>query len=118
MSVALKEQLAARAREEGFSGMGVCAPGAVPQAAARLQAWLAEGRQGQMGWMADRADWRGSAAALWPEARSVIMLAEVYTPEVDPLAVLHLRDRGAISVYAQGKDYHDLVKRRLKRLGR
>jgi epoxyqueuosine reductase len=71
-----------------------------------------------MGWMADRADWRGNAAALWPEARSVIMLAEAYTPGADPLAVLQLRDRGAVSVYAQGKDYHDLVKRRLKRLGR
>ncbi|MCA3521358.1 MAG: DUF1730 domain-containing protein, partial [Rhodobacter sp.] len=118
MSVALKERLAQRAREEGFCGIGVCAPGAVPQAAGRLQAWLAEGRQGQMGWMAERADWRGSAAALWPEARSVIMLAEVYTPQADPLAVLKLRDRGAVSVYAQGKDYHDLVKRRLKRLGR
>lgn len=71
-----------------------------------------------MGWMAEREAWRGSAAALWPEARSVIMLAEVYTPETDPLAVLNQRDRAAISVYAQGKDYHDLVKRRLKRLGR
>jgi len=118
MSFALKERLVARALEEGFSGMGVCAPGAVPQAAGRLRAWLAGGRQGQMGWMADRADWRGSAAALWPEARSVIMLAEAYTPGADPLAVLQLRDRGAVSVYAQGKDYHDLVKRRLKRLGR
>ena len=118
MSGALKERLVARALEEGFSGAGVCAPGAVPEAAGRLQAWLAEGRHGQMGWMADRADWRGSAAALWPEARSVIMLAEAYTPQADPLAVLQLRDRGAVSVYAQGKDYHDLVKRRLKRLGR
>ena len=118
MSFALKERLVARALEEGFSGMGVCAPGAVPQAAGRLRAWLAEGRQGQMGWMADRADWRGNAAALWPEARSVIMLAEAYTPGADPLAVLQRRDRGAVSVYAQGKDYHDLVKRRLKRLGR
>ena len=118
MSFALKDRLVARAREEGFSGMGVCAPGAVPQAAGRLRAWLAEGRQGQMSWMADRADWRGSAAVLWPEARSVIMLAEAYTPGADPLAVLQRRDRGAVSVYAQGKDYHDLVKRRLKRLGR
>jgi epoxyqueuosine reductase len=71
-----------------------------------------------MGWMAERTAWRGSAAALWPGARSVIMLAEVYTPPGDPLAVLDERDRGAVSVYAQGRDYHDLVKRRLKRLGR
>ncbi|AWB49967.1 tRNA epoxyqueuosine(34) reductase QueG [Gemmobacter aquarius] len=114
----LKAALVARALEEGFSKVGVCAPDAVPEAAGRLATWLAEGRQGQMGWMADRADWRGSAAALWPEARSVVMLAEAYTPEQDPLAVLDQPDRGAVSVYAQGKDYHDLVKKRLKRVGR
>jgi epoxyqueuosine reductase len=56
-------------------------------------AFLAAGRHGQMGWMADREDWRGNPAALWPEARSVIMLAEVYTPEGDPLAVLDQPDR-------------------------
>jgi epoxyqueuosine reductase len=70
-----------------------------------------------MGWMAEREGWRASAAALWPQARSVVMFAEVYTPDVDPLAVLAERGRGAVSVYAQGRDYHDLVKRRLKRVG-
>lgn len=113
-----KEQLVARALEEGFVKVGICRPDAVPDAAGRLRAFLAEGRQGQMGWMAEREAWRGSAAALWPEARSVIMLAEAYTPEGDPMAGLGAHDRGVISVYAQGKDYHDLVKRRLKRLGR
>jgi epoxyqueuosine reductase len=113
-----KEQLMARALEEGFVKIGVCRPDAAPEAAGRLRAFLAEGRHGQMGWMAEREEWRGSAAALWPEARSVIMLAESYSPEVDPMAGLAQRDRGVISVYAQGKDYHDLVKRRLKRLGR
>jgi epoxyqueuosine reductase len=68
--------------------------------------------------MAERMAWRGDPTALWPEARSVIMLAEVYTPDHDPLAILQHRDRGAISVYAQNRDYHDLVKKRLKRLGR
>ena len=102
----------------GFAGIGICAPDAVPQAAGRLRDFLAAGRQGQMGWLAEREAWRGSAAALWPQARSVIMLAEAYTPESDPLAVLKSRDRGAVSVYAQGRDYHDLVKKRLKRLGR
>jgi epoxyqueuosine reductase len=115
---ALKERLEAQARAEGFAAMGVCAPDSVPEAAGRLTAFLAAGRHGQMGWMAERVGWRGSAAALWPEARSVIMLAECYTPKTDPLAVLGRADRGAVSVYAQGKDYHDLVKRRLKRLGR
>ena len=78
----------ARALGGGVCQVGVCAPDAVPEAAGRLAAWLAAGHHGQMGWMAERAEWRGSAAALWPEARSVIMLAEVYTPEADPLAVL------------------------------
>jgi epoxyqueuosine reductase len=114
----LRELLEAKALAEGFSKVGICAPDAVPEAAGRLRGFLEAGHHGQMGWMAEREAWRGSAAALWPEARSVIMLAEVYTPETDPLAVLNQRDRAAISVYAQGKDYHDLVKRRLKRLGR
>jgi epoxyqueuosine reductase len=113
-----KEQLVARALEEGFVKVGVCRPDAAPETAGRLRAFLAEGCHGQMGWMAEREEWRGSAAALWPEARSVVMLAEAYTPEGDPMARLAQRDRGVISVYAQGKDYHDLVKRRLKRLGR
>ncbi|MEZ5798865.1 MAG: tRNA epoxyqueuosine(34) reductase QueG [Paracoccaceae bacterium] len=98
--------------------MGVCRPDAVPEAAGRLRAFLAAGRHGQMAWMAEREGWRGSAAALWPEARSVVMLAEVYTPGGDPMAGLAQPDRGVVSCYAQGKDYHDLVKRRLKRLGR
>ena len=117
MNEALKQALTARALEEGFSKLGICAPDAAPETATRLRAFLAAGHHGQMAWMAEREAWRGSAAALWPEARSVIMLAESYTPQGDPLAVLAERDRAAISVYAQGKDYHDLVKRRLKRLG-
>jgi epoxyqueuosine reductase len=114
----MKEQLRQQALAEGFAGMGVCRPDAVPEAAGRLRAFLAEGRHGQMAWMAEREAWRGSAAALWPQARSVVMLAEVYSPEADPMAGLLQPDRGVVSVYAQGKDYHDLVKRRLKRLGR
>jgi epoxyqueuosine reductase len=114
----LRKRLEAQARAEGFAAMGLCAPDAVPETAGRLAEFVDAGRHGQMDWMADRMAWRGSAAALWPEARSVIMLAECYSPETDPLAVLGQPDRGAVSVYAQGKDYHDLVKRRLKRLGR
>jgi epoxyqueuosine reductase len=117
MDVRLKEALRGRALAEGFSAMGVCAPDAIPEAAGWLRAFVDAGMHGQMGWMTERMDWRGNPAALWPEARSVIMLAEVYTPGHDPLAVLNRRDRGAISVYAGGKDYHDLVKRRLKRVG-
>ena len=114
----MKEALRERALAEGFSGMGICAPDAVPEAPERLRAFLDAGRHGQMAWMAERVVWRGSAAALWPQARSVIMLAEVYAPEGDPMAGLAQGDRGVVSAYAQGKDYHDLVKKRLKRLGR
>ena len=114
----MKELLRAQALAEGFSGMGVCRPDAVPEAAGRLRAYLEAGRHGQMGWMEARESWRGSAAVLWPEARSVVMLAEVYSPESDPMAGLLQRDRGVISCYAQGRDYHDLVKKRLKRVGR
>jgi epoxyqueuosine reductase len=118
MGGALKDALRARALEEGFSGVGVCRPDAIPEAAARLAAYVEAGRHGQMGWMEDRMAWRGNPAALWPEARSVVMLAEVYTPVHDPMAVIGQRDKGAISVYAQNRDYHDVVKKRLKRLGR
>ncbi len=114
----LRAALEARARAEGFSAFGVCKPDAIPEAAAHLRKFLAAGHHGEMSWMADRAAWRGDPAVLWPEARSVIMLAEVYTPPGDPLAVLEAPERGNISVYARNRDYHDLVKKRLKRLGR
>jgi len=84
----------------------------------RLRAWLAAGSHGQMGWMEDRADQRAGPQALWPEARSVIMLGMSYAPTVDPLALADVQDRGRISVYAQGQDYHDVVKKALKALAR
>lgn len=118
MNAGLKEALRAEALDAGFVDMGVCRPDAIPDAAGRLATFVADGRHGQMGWMAERMHWRGDPAELWPEARSVIMLAEAYTPEHDPMAVLDQKDRAAISVYAQGRDYHDIVKKRLKRVGR
>jgi epoxyqueuosine reductase len=90
----------------------------VPELPQRLKQFVDDGYHGQMAWMAERMAWRSDPSALWPEARSVVMLAEPYTPEHDPLAVLEQRDRAAISVYAQNRDYHDLVKKRLKRVGR
>ena len=115
---ALARRLRERALAEGFDAVGVCAPDAIPDAPARLAAFLDAGMHGQMEWMAARAAWRSDPAALWPEARSVIMLAEAYTPDGDPLDLLDRPERGAISVYARGADYHDVVKARLKRLGR
>ncbi len=114
----LARRIRARALEEGFSAMGVCAPDAIPQAPRDLGGFVGAGFHGQMDWMAERMGWRSAPNALWPAARSVLMLAEVYTPNVDPLSLIEMRDRGSISVYARGADYHDLVKKRLKRLGR
>ncbi|WP_114287066.1 tRNA epoxyqueuosine(34) reductase QueG [Candidatus Halocynthiibacter alkanivorans] len=114
----LKSKLVAKALEEGFSACRITGPDAVPQIAARLQHYVDDGRHGQMSWMGERMGWRGDPAALWPEAKSVIMLAESYTPQHDPMAVIARPDRGAISVYAQNRDYHDIVKKRLKRVGR
>ena len=98
--------------------MGVMRPGDVPELAGRLRDFVEAGYHGQMGWMAERMHWRGDPAALWPAARSVVVLAEVYTPAEDPLAVLAQPGRGNISVYARNRDYHDIVKKRLKRVGR
>ena len=120
MKASLKERLQQQARAEGFAAIGICAAGAAAGAGAgaRLAGWLEAGHHGQMGWMADRAAWRADPRAMWPEARTAVMLADSYAPEADPLAVLEARDRRAISVYAQGRDYHDLIKPRLKRLAR
>ncbi len=118
MSAELKEKLVNKALEEGFAKVNITHPKAVPELAARLERFVAKGHHGQMGWMAERMHWRGDPSALWPEAKSIIMLAEPYTPSHDPMAVDQMPDRGAISVYAQNRDYHDIVKKRLKRVGR
>ena len=90
----------------------------MPEAKARLERFLADGAHGDMVWMASTAARRASPLALWPEVRSVIMLGMNYGPDDDPLAILAQRDRGAISTYAKGDDYHDLIKSRLKEVAR
>ena len=114
----LAERTKAQALVEGFAAAGVCATDAIPHAAEGLRGFVGADHHGQMKWMAERMAWRENPAALWTQARSVIMCAEPYTPAEDPLELIKLRDRGAISVYARGRDYHDVVKKRLKRLGR
>jgi epoxyqueuosine reductase len=114
----LKDDLRTEARAAGFAKTGICRPDAIPQAAGRLAEFVAKGRHGQMGWMEERMNWRGDPAALWPEARSVVMLADSYMPDEDPLATLDRRETATISVYARNRDYHALVKKRLKRVGR
>ena len=114
----LTELLRAEAGAVGFDLCRICRPWDVGHVPARLAAFLDRGYHGQMSWLEDRAEWRGAPDRLWPEARSVIVLGESYTPEHDPLAVLEHPEQAAISVYAQNRDYHDTVKKRLKRLAR
>ena len=105
------------ARQYGFDTVGVTRPDSIPQAAERLRHFLAEGAHGDMDWMETTAARRGTPRALWPQVRSVIMLGLNYGhgPD-DPLAILKRRELGAISVYAQADDYHDVIKPRLKAL--
>lgn len=114
----LAERIKHRALAEGFDAVGICGPGDIPEAAGRLNAFLGRNYHGQMQWMEKRSRWRGNPASLWPEAQSVVMLAESYAPPGDPLDTLANRDVGTISVYARNKDYHQIVKKRLKRVGR
>jgi len=98
--------------------VGVTRPDALGEAKARFGRFIAEGQHGDMEWLATTAARRTDPQVLWPEARAVIMLGLNYGPDRDPLAILQQRDRGAISVYAQGEDYHDLIKSRLKAIAR
>jgi len=115
-SAALREELERRAGGAGFDVVGITSPDAIPQAAPRLREFLTKGRHGTMTWMAQTAARRESPRALWPEVRSVIMLGMNYGPDHDPLDALAQRTRGVISVYAQGRDYHDVIKGRLKQI--
>jgi len=114
----LKAALDAKALDLGFCAMGITTPDAIPKAADRLAKFVGAGNHGTMGWMTERAAWRGNPAALWPQARSIIMLADNYAPKTDPMATLDQKDRATVSVYARGRDYHDTIKKRLKNLGR
>ncbi len=114
----ISEALEAEARRLGFVAFGIAPADAAPEAGARLKAWLADGCHGDMLWMEARAEQRASPAGLWPEARSVIALGLPYTPALDPGRNLPHPDLATISVYALGRDYHDVVKSRLKALAR
>ena len=108
--------IAERALAEGFVDCGVAPADAAPESGRRLREWLADGRHGTMIWMESRADERASPAALWSEVRSVVALGMSYAPARDPLALAGESDRGRVSVYAQGGDYHKVVKNAAKRL--
>jgi epoxyqueuosine reductase len=112
----LKDALAARAKTLGFDAIGVTTPAALPEAPARLAQWIEAGHHGDMGWMEERAAERANPAALWSEVRSVIMLGVNYAPGEDPMADLDKGDLATLSVYARRRDYHDVIKGRLKEL--
>ena len=106
-------------REASRAGFDLCAvtsPDAIPKAPERLAQFVADGFHGSMDWIAETLERRASPSVLWPEVRSIIVLAMNYGPDHDPRGILKLRDRAAISVYARNRDYHDVMKGRLKEI--
>ncbi|CAH0348368.1 MAG: tRNA epoxyqueuosine(34) reductase QueG [Sphingobium sp.] len=114
----LEQRVKDAATALGFAACAIARADAAPMAAERLNQWIADGCHGDMLWMEERAAQRGSPQGLWPDVQSVIMLGMSYAPARDPLALEGVGDRGRISVYAQGQDYHDVVKKALKALAR
>ena len=114
----LKESLTNEARALGFDCVGVTDPEGIGQAGEYFRKFLEQGAHGDMDWLAAHPERRADPRVMWPAVRSVIMLGVNYGPDEDPLDILRQRTRGAISVYAQGDDYHDLIKKRLKALAR
>jgi epoxyqueuosine reductase len=105
-----------RARREGFAAIRIARPEDDAVTAERLHQFIAQGHHGGMAWMAETEERRRSPLAMWPAAKSAIMLAESYAQDLDPLERLKDRQSGVISVYALNRDYHDVVKGKLKRI--
>jgi epoxyqueuosine reductase len=115
-AVDLRDAIRERACEEGFEAVGFAAARAPEGAAEGLAEFLSAGHHGDMAWMATTAERRSRPENLWGAAKSIITLGANYAPADDPLPALERKERGVVSVYAQGRDYHDVLKRRLKRL--
>ena len=116
MADPIREAIRDQALASGFDAVGFAEAHLDVEARAGLGEFIARGYHGDMGWLAGTAARRGDPRALWPEARTVVVLGVNYAPEDDPLALAQRRDRGVVSVYARGRDYHDTLKRRLKAL--
>jgi epoxyqueuosine reductase len=114
VTILLTDALIREARALGFDSLGITDPDAIAGVRERLDAFLAAGAHGQMDWLADNPGRRADPKVMWADVRSVIMLGVNYGPDQNPLAILAQRSHAAISVYAQGDDYHDLIKKRLK----
>lgn len=115
VNIDAKNAILAKARELGFDVAKVGTPISMKT---YLNQWLELGYHGEMGWMKDRAHLRADPKALWPEVESIIAVGLNYGPDHNPLENLKHKGRGNISVYARGDDYHDILKKRLKQLGR
>ncbi|ESY01106.1 MULTISPECIES: tRNA epoxyqueuosine(34) reductase QueG [unclassified Mesorhizobium] len=115
-SQTLRALIDAEARRAGFDAVAVTTPDAIPLAPARLAEFVADGFHGSMAWIAETLQRRSEPSTLWPEVRSIIVLAMNYGPDHDPRALQARRDLGAISVYAQNRDYHEVMKGRLKEI--
>ena len=113
-SRSLRDLIGREAKAAGFDAVAVTRPDAIPLAPQRLATFVADGFHGSMGWIAETLARRADPSVLWPQVRSIIVLAMNYGPDADPRALQAKPDRGAISVYAQNRDYHDLIKGRLK----
>lgn len=114
----LKDALRQLALAQGFDAVGVCTAVSIAQAGHDLDAYLAQRFHGEMGWMKERAHQRKSPQMLWPDVRSIIVVAVSAPPAISPLAALKQTSHGLIATYAQGEDYHDVLKPRLKDLAR
>ncbi|MBI3453419.1 MAG: tRNA epoxyqueuosine(34) reductase QueG [Rhodospirillales bacterium] len=115
---AARQRIRERALAAGFDAVGFAPAALAGGAGERLAEFVAAGLHGDMGWLADTAARRSDPRALWPEARSAVVLALNYAPAGDPLAALDRRDEATVSVYARNRDYHDTVKKRLKAVAR
>ncbi len=115
---ALKQALAAQAQAAGFDLMAVTTATLPDTVRRELGAYLTDGRHGSMGWMADTFERRAHPQGMWPEAVSAVILGMSYAPGFDPLALAEHPQRGVISSYARNRDYHDLIKKRLKHVAR
>ena len=112
----LRDFIVREAQRAGFDLVAVTGPGSIPRAPGRLEEFVANGLHGSMGWMAETRERRATPSVLWPEVRSIIVLGMNYGPGLDPRALQARRDRAAISVYARNRDYHDVIKGRLKEI--
>ncbi|MCX7305865.1 MAG: tRNA epoxyqueuosine(34) reductase QueG [Hyphomicrobiales bacterium] len=115
-SETLRRMIDRDARRSGFDAVAVTTPDAIPLAPARLQQFITDGFHGTMDWMAETLERRADPRSLWPEVRSVVVLAMNYAPDRDPRELNGKRDVGVISVYARNRDYHDVMKGRLKEI--